>query len=139
MNEPSIFKKYVVDILKFVDEKNTCQKSDIYDHINQHSAPGQNAVNSLIKMGLLSESKRSNHNAKWISITAEGHMALEHIKFIETIKTNGIGKIADDRNQSSPSQSDVKPVSSKFCYYSEKIRSSLSETVWTLCILSTVC
>ena len=74
--EISIFKQHTFEILSFIEEKQPCQKSTIYDHLGGNNKTRTGIVNELIQMGLIEESKRGRHNVKIITLTDKGKEVL---------------------------------------------------------------
>ena len=104
--EISIFKQHTFEILSFIEEKQPCQKSTIYDHLGGNNKTRTGIVNELIQMGLIEESKRGRHNVKIITLTDKGKEVLDGMHKIMAIMNGEV--VPDERNHGTPSAADAK-------------------------------
>lgn len=104
--EISIFKQHTFEILSYIEEKQPCQKSTIYDHLGGNNKTRTGIVNELILMGLIEESKRGRHNVKIITLTDKGKEILDEMRKIMAIMNGEV--VPNEGNHGTPSAPDAK-------------------------------
>lgn len=104
--EISIFKQHTFEILSYIEERQPCQKSTIYDHLGGNNKTRTGIVNELILMGLIEESKRGRHNVKIITLTDKGKEILDEMRKIMAIMNGEI--VPNEGNHGTPSAHNAK-------------------------------
>ena len=100
--EVSIFKQHTFEILSYIEEKQPCQKSTIYDHLGGNNKTRTEIVNELIQMGLIEESRKGRHNVKIITLTDKGKQILDEMRKIKAIMNDET--VPDERNHGTSSE-----------------------------------
>ena len=102
----SIFKLNFYEILSFVNQKQPCNKSTIYDYLGGSSQTRIRIVNELIELNLIEEIKSGLYNKKTIVLTDKGKEILDEMRKIMAIMNGEI--VPNEGNHGTPSAHDAK-------------------------------